>query len=312
MIKKLFLVCLIPTLFVFLFRVRLAAQDYKSLIWATETTELIFSHQYHVDEEGLDCVDCHEGAEESDTGLDNLLPDMEVCADCHDVDDDDTCNNCHTDPDNPREIVRIDTYSQMFSHQRHVDGALTCEQCHAEVAQKTDVLPVILPTMVACLDCHESHGVDEECAVCHTPNDRLTPLNHAGDFLHAHSDLARSEAPMVAGKTCQTCHDEDYCQDCHEGENLDRLTHPLNYELTHALEAQANDKTCTTCHTDQMFCIDCHRDNLVLPHNHTAGWAIPIDGGRHRIEALNNIETCIACHEDNAERICQPCHGGQN
>jgi len=312
MTKKIFFVCLIPALFILLFRMRLAAQDVHPVIRVSETTELRFSHQYHVDEEGLDCIDCHEPAEESTTGSDNLLPDMEVCADCHEVEDDDTCDTCHTDPDYPREVERIEDYSEKFSHERHIGEDLTCDQCHAEVAKKTEVLPFILPIMVACMDCHEGFGVEDDCMACHMPEDRLTPLNHVGDFLHAHSGLARTEAAMVAGKTCMTCHDEDYCQNCHQGENLDRFTHPLNYEFTHALEAQVNDRTCTTCHTDQMFCIDCHRDNLVMPHNHTAGWAVPIDGGRHRLEALNNLETCIACHEENAQTICQPCHGGPN
>ncbi len=107
-----------------------------------------------------------------------------------------------------------------------------------------------------------------------------------------------------------TCHQQSFCQDCHEGDNLDRLTHPHNFEFTHALAAQGKERECAVCHTQRSFCIDCHRDNLVLPHNHPSGWTNQIDGGRHRLEAMSDLENCMACHEQNADQICQPCHGG--
>lgn len=116
---------------------------------------------------------------------------------------------------------------------------------------------------------------------------------------------------MAADMNCATCHTRQFCQDCHEGDNLDRLTHPLNYEVTHALEAQAKQAECAVCHTERQFCIECHSENNVMPHNHTVGWTnkFPNDGGRHKVEALNDLDACIACHEQNAELICGSCHG---
>ncbi len=309
MMRSFFLVLLVPATFFFVSWTRLDAPG----VGARQPAELIFSHQLHVVEEELECGDCHDAAETSARGFDNLLPSMDVCSDCHDVEDDDACGTCHSDLDDPREVPRIDTYSRLFSHEKHLAGGLTCESCHAAVAQKTTVEPVILPTMVACMDCHEQRGLAADCATCHDPADRLVPLSHTPGFVHTHSDLARNQALTVdADKTCQTCHDDDFCQDCHEGDNLDRVVHPLNYAFTHALEAQANEKACLACHTDTLFCIDCHRDNLVLPHTHTPGWANAVDGGRHRLEALNDLASCLACHEADADRVCQPCHGGQN
>ena len=83
---------------------------------------------------------------------------------------------------------------------------------------------------------------------------------------------------------------------------------PLNYQFTHALEAQGKESECSACHTERSFCIECHRDNNILPHNHTAGWINTIDGGRHKTEAEIDLESCMACHEQNADQICQPCH----
>ena len=76
-----------------------------------------------------------------------------------------------------------------------------------------------------------------------------------------------------------------------------------------SIQAQGKEKECAVCHTERQFCISCHRDNQLLPHNHVAGWALPNVGGRHKDEALNDIESCMACHEQNAEQICNKCHG---
>jgi hypothetical protein len=145
--------------------------------------------------------------------------------------------------------------------------------------------------------------------MCHGPEENLVPTNHSPDFLNAHADLARNGSPIDGDKTCQTCHDTNYCQDCHEGDNLERQTHPLNYNVTHALDAQINQMLCQSCHTDRQECVDCHNANQVLPHSHVPGFVNPVDGGLHAMEAESDLESCISCHASNAEQICQPCHG---
>jgi hypothetical protein len=162
------------------------------------------------------------------------------------------------------------------------------------------------------MDCHEQKAAPKECLACHLEGESLIPASHNLDFEHNHSDLARNEDPAILkDKKCSTCHSVNYCQDCHEGDNLDRTTHPLNYQFTHSLDAQLKKIECSSCHTDRLFCIECHRDNQIMPHNHSPGWVnrIPDDGGRHKLEAQIDLESCMACHEQNAEQICQPCHG---
>ncbi len=282
-------------------------------VFAGETVknELKFSHQLHVVENELDCTTCHEAAQTSTTGKDNLLPGMETCGDCHDIESENNCQKCHRDTENPRPVVRIERYSPIFSHQKHLAAGVGCTSCHAGIEKLTGTQQYFLPTQIQCMDCHSKRQVSNQCQTCHLPGERLKPLNHTANFYHTHGDLARSvqktEQPQ---KPCQACHQDNFCQKCHEGDNLDRQTHPLNYQFTHALDAMGKERECAACHTERSFCIDCHQDNLVMPHNHTAGWAnqIPGDGGRHRLEAQRDLESCMACHEQNAEQVCQTCH----
>ncbi len=274
--------------------------------------ELKFSHKIHVVENEMDCMTCHEQAETSTKGTESLIPSMETCGNCHDVEAEDNCGMCHSDVQNPRPIPPVSNYYLLFSHEKHVTAGYTCNDCHAGVKEKTSATPFELPTMQNCIDCHTAKKVSTECATCHTPEQRLKPVNHGPDFLHTHGELAKTQATVVTtSANCQLCHNTtQFCQKCHEGDNLDRTSHPLNYEYTHSLDAMGKEHQCSVCHTERSFCIDCHRDNQILPYNHTRGWTnrIPGDGGLHRIEAQNDLGTCMACHEQDAQQVCQPCH----
>ncbi len=275
--------------------VTLVGQDYS------DKNAFEFSHKQHVIEEEIECADCHGAAEQSRSGLDNLLPARSVCLDCHEQEE----------LGNFDRLYAIDTYSEKFSHQQHIAADVNCESCHSAVAQKTAAFPYVLPTMVECMECHEVNAVALACQTCHKPLENLRPISHTRNFLHNHGDQARMAAMEVsADMACAVCHSQQFCQDCHEGENLDRFAHPLNYEFTHALEAQNKERECAVCHTERSFCVSCHRDNHVLPRNHTTGWVnnFPNDGGRHSVEARNDLDACISCHEQNAQAICQPCH----
>lgn len=292
------------TLFILLIFGYLIAQDKENVY------ELIFSHELHSTELEMECLTCHGAAGSSQAGTDNLLPEMSVCGDCHDVEDDEQCGMCHSNLDEPLAVARIVTYSAKFSHEKHLASDLDCMACHAPIMEKAEVgAPESLPGMVSCMNCHDNKGVINTCESCHLPEEELKPESHTINFIHTHSDLARmNETKTSGGFNCQTCHSKNYCQDCHEGENLDRRTHPLNFEFNHALAAIGKEAECASCHTDRQFCIDCHRDSQIMPHNHRPGWAIPNVGGRHKDEAMQNLENCMACHEQNAEQICQPCH----
>jgi len=286
------------------------------LIGNSQNKDLLkFSHKLHIIDEELECSTCHEMAERSTTGRDNLMPTMDVCSSCHDVEDEENCILCHSNVEEPEAVPYVESYSEKFSHALHLSKGLECRSCHESIIKKSEVRPYILPKMDDCMECHQIKMASLECNSCHLEGENLVPTSHTPNFIHNHSDLARNRVIDITGENdCSNCHKPRFCQDCHEGDNIDRLTHPLNYEFTHALEAQGKEKECSVCHIERQFCNECHRTNLVMPKNHTAGWTntIPNDGGLHRIEALNDIESCISCHEQNADQTCQPCHGPKN
>ncbi|HED09999.1 MAG TPA: hypothetical protein ENJ10_04880 [Caldithrix abyssi] len=272
---------------------------------------IIFSHNYHISEEEMDCGDCHDAVETSRSGHDDLLPQKAVCADCHEVEDKTECTTCHTHPDVAVNFKRISTYSEKFTHEKHILVGMECQSCHEDVIASGEVLPPDFPDMITCMDCHERERVDDRCRTCHTRSESLVPRDHLIDFKHSHGVLAQVSAGSGAHeKTCNTCHTVDYCQSCHSGQNLERNIHPINYTFIHSYDAQNEENNCMTCHEDRNFCASCHAANNVLPQSHRVGWSntIPGDGGQHALEAQINLENCMSCHEKDVATICQTCH----
>jgi hypothetical protein len=84
----------------------------------------------------------------------------------------------------------------------------------------------------------------------------------------------------------------------------------LGYAFNHALEANANEILCVSCHEDQEFCTSCHAAEGVVPKNHSrADWVRVVGGGGHAEEAQFNMEGCVACHDAGSEDpLCVRCH----
>lgn len=276
-----------------------------------QVSGLHFSHSLHVGENEIECTTCHESATTSLTGADNMLPEMETCGDCHEVDDDENCGQCHVSVDDPGVGVRITEYNTFFAHKKHVDKNIECITCHQKISKQEVTVPADLPKMGQCVDCHRKNTVSTECETCHGPGRAPRPASHQQSFIRRHGLIAANGAVEPStGQVCGNCHTNNFCQDCHEGENLEHRIHPQNFENTHALNAQLKERDCTTCHSDRSFCAECHSERHVMPHNHTAGWAnnIPGDGGRHKLAARHDLEYCMTCHQQNADQICATCH----
>jgi hypothetical protein len=273
--------------------------SFVSVLAGKEKSDLIFSHKLHVIQNEIECSTCHSAAEKSVKGTENLMPTMDVCSNCHDVESESNCGMCHTDVNNPQYPPRIENKFPTFSHEMHLSAGLNCESCHAGMEKKETVEPYVLPVIESCQQCHILR--------------KVIPRSHGPSYLHTHGDYARSSSTAMVinvSQTCNTCHGVQYCQKCHEGDNLDRTSHPLNYTYTHSLDAMGKEKDCQVCHTERSFCIECHQQYFILPYSHTAGWAnrIPGDGGRHRIEAEKDLGSCMSCHEQDAQQVCQKCH----
>ena len=235
-----------------------------------------FSHKFHLD--GItDCGSCHTGVAKSTSLNDMLLPTMDDCAQCHDVEDEKNCKMCHYGENyEPFIQKKVDL---TFNHSLHVTKQkLECETCHKGFAnvdyswelQNPD------PTMDDCYSCHNNNNNSKtlainNCQSCHTSTADLKPQNHkSANFISSHKFAAKE-----VKANCVMCHDNNNnsCDDCHTANNTiteantpndffqpyapgtsvkgpkdQKITrvHDLNYIQTHGIdlkEKQQNAKT---------------------------------------------------------------------
>jgi predicted CXXCH cytochrome family protein len=275
---------------------------------SSEQADLIFSHKYHAEEVEASCSACHEAAFESKSPNDNLLPDMETCYDCHDEDETE-CSYCHIDPDEAREVTRIIGLKAKFPHKAHAESDEDCLVCHKGITQEeTPKQDLHIPSNDICINCHGAADYNEEkerCLQCHEQDFHFIPADHTNMWKKNHGLVSQ-----IDENSCSHCHQNTYCVMCHEGDNLDRMAHPLNYRNSHGIHAKGNKDNCLTCHQEYAFCIECHQTELVMPRNHSfANWANTVDGGRHAREALYDFDSCSSCHNDAfTDNICLRCH----
>ena len=280
-----------------------------AFLFAQEEDQLIFSHKFHAEDAGASCSDCHAAAETSMQKTDNLLPSMETCYACHDEDETD-CSYCHTNPDMAREEPRIVHYKAEFTHKVHVEAGQECLNCHQDINEEESAHQAShIPQSTLCTDCHglaDFMDESQQCYVCHSKEMNLVPVNHTVDWSKDHGI-----SWQIQQNSCDHCHQNSYCINCHQGFNLDREVHPLNYRNTHGIDAKANKENCLTCHREFAFCNDCHRIEMVMPKNHSfAGWSNLTTGGLHAKQAQYDFDYCQSCHSDAAtDVVCIRCHG---
>jgi len=185
----------------------------------------------------------------------------------------------------------------------------------------------------------ETHGLDastETCATCHTANDCvschvqpapavITALPHRADVVapgamvearapesHGRMFFSEAHATLAAadGASCATCHEERYCVACHDAP-LQGGYHPQDFLSRHTASAFGRDAECSTCHSTQVFCRECHLQvGLTPPGGGRLGPGYHDDGPlwliRHGQGARQNLESCASCHR---QVDCTQCHG---
>lgn len=263
---------------------------------------IVIPHGTHF-ENDVTCLDCHDGVEVSASAEEMFRPDMDTCGDCHEVDDDETCDMCHTNVDEAGDYPGLAYGAGKFPHAAHVERGMECAACHGDPALDQP----LLPGKPDCRACHETADDYGDCRTCHTPAFELTPVSHDLTWVNAHGPMAREDQT-----SCAQCHTETSCQECHAGDNVRPRSHTLNYEWDHALDARTGATQCYTCHQDPDYCTSCHAASQILPRSHSqAGWLNGSDGGRHAIDGVFEMENCVACHSAGAEApTCARCHGG--
>ncbi len=261
---------------------------------------IIMPHDLHF-ENDVECATCHEAIEQSTNASEIVRPAMDACADCHEVDDDDECVMCHTNPDEAGYYAVVVFGAGNFSHAAHLGKDMDCAACHGDPEAARPSLPV----NTDCRACHETADAYADCRMCHAPDEVLRPADHDAAWVNHHGLLARDDQGQ-----CAHCHTETTCQECHVGDNVRPRSHGLNYVFAHALDARSNELDCAVCHQDPEYCSACHVAERVLPRSHSrAGWVSFPDGGSHATDGLFEIESCIACHSEGSP-TCTACHGG--
>ena len=320
------------------------AQSTSSVSWKDpiEQWSLIkFSHKLHLEEMGADCDVCHEAARESTTATDLLLPEMDTCGDCHDVEAEDECLKCHIDEDR-MEAYESPNREVIFNHLVHIEQGLGCQNCHKNLEQSERPTTATLPTMAQCLNCHNDIKASRTCETCHSQPEALYPETHRrADWVKEHKRVVKVSGPE---DTCLNCHTLNDCQSCHAETALqttktgfirpltesrptfrgakpqvNQRVHELNYLFIHSIDFRSKRSDCFTCHQQQSFCSDCHRKNQ------DAGFSSPVPvthkspdftrlgvgsgGGLHATLAKKDIESCAACHDlEAADPNCILCH----
>ena len=304
-----------------------AASLTVALSWSVGDSQPGFSHFYHLEEEGIECLECHIGPPSSTSSADHLKPADTACLECHDPGD-----VAMSWPPQPREF--------RFSHQYHIETlGQDCESCHTGLRRAGEAILAAIPPMSECMTCHNGLRAPRECSACHTAApSTLIPDSHVIGWRDDHGRVAR-----LSDDSCVPCHTVSDCQECHDGALLNDLAtlgaslqtpfaptvgeigdgmvlqrvHGLNFRFLHALEARGKSSECITCHELDSgdFCAECHNpaDADVRPIWHGgAGWVLAVsggNGGRHAATARRDIENCVACHDlEAAEPACATCH----
>jgi hypothetical protein len=304
--------------------------------------DIMFSHKAHA-EIGAACIDCHAAAGASMASSDLLGATHESCSSCHGEEVEQRCEFCHTDPADIKPVVGTD-HDLIFSHAQHAElESVECQTCHTNAAEAVDLSGSLLPSMESCSTCHNDSKATNTCESCHTNFVTLIPADHErSDFRRAHRDFTRLGELQVS---CQTCHTETFCQDCHFGPGLKQFgddglmsepahrrviqdspdqtilqnVHDLNYRFTHGIDAKARQSECMTCHEPQSFCAECHAAGGNInqagfrPASHNVAGFTTIGlgsgGGLHAEEAKRDIESCISCHDvEGQDPTCMTCH----
>lgn len=330
------------TLSVILF-LTVAAVNERGKPQKTNKDIIKFSHSLH--KEIAECTTCHTKAAESTSLKDKLLPEKEICATCHDVEDTDKCTTCHYEDVNEKLIQKKSDL--IFNHKKHTtEQKMECIVCHKGIDEVDYAFQSAnaFPLMNQCYSCHNNQTVARnDCETCHVSTANLIPKDHQQvNFLKGHKFSANA-----MNAECEMCHDNNFCETCHvsttmitesntgkdfyvpysphkfidntKQQQLSRV-HDLNYRYTHGIDANNKSSECQTCHQVETFCSECHNSASsdfamegIIPAYHRKPNFVTIGvgtgGGLHATMAKRDLESCASCHDvQGADPNCILCH----
>lgn len=142
--------------------------------------DLLIPHRAHVEVLEMECAVCHRDLVHSVNERGFNSPEMETCL-----------NTCHDGEQASKECVSCHTRKEVPDNHRADDWL----QTHSAMTSKID-----------CGTCHA--WSPDYCAECHSKR----PASHVGNWRKGHAPLANERGE----KGCLVCHDDSFCEDCHD------------------------------------------------------------------------------------------------
>jgi len=295
-------------------------------------SKVYFNHNFHLNDQKLQCDQCHKGFAEVDYSFQAAqpFPIMENCYSCHSGQSaaSNACESCHISTVN---LIPENHKVSDFSRSHKFDASALNANC---------------------VMCHDNSS----CQECHVGTTMITEANNPVDFYQPYvpnnfiDGIKQQQISRVhelnyrfihgidsKGKTseCQTCHQiETFCSECHQSENSDFAfsgivpsSHLKNNFVTigvgtgggeHSLLARRDIENCVSCHDVQgadPTCITCHTDTDGIkgtnPKTHPSGFMSDTHGDWHDSPA----SVCYNCHTTASPStpagvgFCGYCHG---
>ena len=156
---------------------------------------LAFSHELHVGEEGMQCINCHEDASVfGDPGM----PTIDSCFICHDLLDEEKLADERIDVlfDDDGSFLSVHASELddevVFWHLRHVEAVGDCGACHEGIEQNRRIDETVAVVMDDCTSCHASLAISNGCATCHSEiQASWMPETHLHDWERRHGMVCR-------------------------------------------------------------------------------------------------------------------------
>jgi hypothetical protein len=133
---------------------------------------IAFPHNKHIQMMGMECVDCHSGA---DTHAEAGIPSVTKCMLCH--------AKLGRDKAEVKKVIdyanqkieipwqRVYEFALSahvkFKHAQHYQAGVKCATCHGDMTQATVAAKAVNHNMGTCLACHRQNHGPEDCAACH-------------------------------------------------------------------------------------------------------------------------------------------------
>ncbi|KIG14776.1 Cytochrome c family protein [Enhygromyxa salina] len=320
-------------------------------VYPKQDIRVRMDHSLHL-AKGINCKQCHQRIDQSKLSSQNDLPTGEACDACHGdqhprvaAGEQPRCAECHTHVEEQR-VTATTIFPRphlSFSHQAHLARGADCGSCHGDMTKVGRATIAQLPKEATCLTCHDGKQASDTCSTCHPTGVDGRLLTVIGDdatmpkllpkgatsrgaehdlaFVEDHRGIAKANPEL-----CASCHDDNFCADCHAGPIRPMRLHAGDYLTTHALDARANTQDCSSCHRLQTECRGCHLRMGVTAEGdesafgvgsplrfHPGDWSGPPGAPQgHALPAQRNISTCASCHTEDACLACHATTGAAN